>query len=71
MNNLYILETVVKLEHEERMRRLAPIPDFFKPVNANPPGWVSRQARRLLSGLENGLAGLRRFHRGSFRPWPP
>jgi hypothetical protein len=38
MHNLTIITEVVKLEHEDRMRRLAPIPDFFELLNANPSG---------------------------------
>lgn len=61
MINLYLIAEVARLEHEERVRSLAPIPDFFDPMKADQPGWVSRQIVRSLHALGGGLASLRRF----------
>ena len=61
MINFYVITEVARLEHEERVRSMAPIPDFFEPMKADQPGWVSRRIVRLLHALASGLASLRRF----------
>ncbi len=69
MINFYLITEVARLEHEERVRSLAPIPDFFEPVKADQPGWVSRQSRRLRDMLERRLPALRkRMRRGQDNP---
>ena len=61
----YTTSTIARMEYEERVRSLAPIPDFDSPPMTDQPGWVSRQAKRLRSVLEYRLAGLgERMKRG-------
>lgn len=65
MINLYLIAEVARLEHEERVRSLTPIPDFGGLMITNEPGWVSQLARRLLAPLGKRLAGLgERMKRG-------
>lgn len=61
MINFYLIAEVARLEHEERVRLMAPVPDFFEPMKADRPGWVSRQVVRSLHAVASGLASLRRF----------
>lgn len=58
MINFYVITEVARLEYEERVRSLAPIPDFFETMKADQPGLLLRQARRWRSVLGNKLAGL-------------
>ena len=60
MINSYLITEVARLEHEERVRSLAPILDDGGPLTIHQPGWLSRQIRRLFQALASGLASLRR-----------
>jgi hypothetical protein len=59
MINDPMIYTIGRLEQEERVRSLAPVPDF-DPMKVDQPAWVSRQIVRLLHAL-NGSVSLRRF----------
>jgi hypothetical protein len=56
----YTAQMIARIEHELRIRSLAPIPDDGYPLADEQPGWASRQAGRLLSALRIGLAVLGR-----------
>lgn len=56
MFNEYMIRVIGKLEHEERERSLAPIPDFFEPMKASQPGWVSRPVVRMLQWVVHVVA---------------
>lgn len=57
MINTYMIEEIGRLEHEERVRSLAPVPDFFEP-KASKPSWVSRRIEQLLQALVSTLTSM-------------
>jgi hypothetical protein len=59
MMNDYMILVTERLEHEHKMRTLARAKDYTGPVKADQPGWVSRQARRLLHAVGGGMVSLR------------
>ena len=60
MFNYYMIHEIGRLEHEERVRSLTPIPDFGGPAITNEPRWALRQIALLLHTLASGSASLRR-----------
>jgi hypothetical protein len=54
----YTRYMVARIEHEQRIRSLAPVPEYDDPVVTDQPRWVSKQAGRLLCALGNGLAAI-------------
>jgi hypothetical protein len=57
MINTYMIEEIGRLEREERVRSLAPIPDFFEP-KISQPSWASRRIGLLLQALVSTLPSL-------------
>lgn len=56
--NEYQALMIARAEHEQRNRSLAPVPDYPAANNIDQPGWVSRQAGRLLCTIGAGLSSL-------------
>ncbi len=61
----YSVHMLARMEHEQMIRSLAPVPEYGEPVMADQPRWVSKQTGRLFHALESGLASIReRMKRG-------
>jgi hypothetical protein len=54
----YSVYQIARLEHEQRVRSLAPVSEFGSPMKVSRSGWIIRQAGRLLYALGNRLASL-------------
>jgi hypothetical protein len=54
----YSVHQIARLEHEERVRSLAPVSEFGRPMKASRPAWILRQVGRLLYALGSRLASL-------------
>jgi hypothetical protein len=61
MSNDYLISVTARLEHEHRVRSMAPVPDFFDPMEANQSGWLLRPIKRLHNAMASGSASLRKW----------
>jgi hypothetical protein len=55
----YTVSMIARMEHEQRIRSLAPVPEYGNSLKADQPRWVAIQAGRLLHALGSGLASIR------------
>ncbi len=56
----YTAAKIALMEHEERIRKMAPILDYDDRLKYTGPGWLPKHIGGLLRAAGNGLASLYR-----------
>ena len=56
--DIYTASRMTQIEHRQMVRSLRPVPEYGGQVAAKQPSWVSGQAKRLLSAIQNALAAF-------------